>query len=113
MEPFPGTLQRCEVTKQRKTKLGKIASWTFNVIVLSKEQKKWLRRWFPEVENRRLMKAMGVTHSTLHRLARQMRLTKSEKGLKGIQKRNGARIKRALEKNGYYDSMRGKPMSDA
>ena len=56
---------------------------------------------------------MGVTHSTLHRLARQMRLTKSEKGLKGIQKRNGARIKRALEKNGYYDSMRGKPMSDA
>ena len=113
MEPFPGTLQRCNVTKQRRTKLGKIASWTFNVIVLTKEQKKWFRRWFPEVENRRLMKAIGVTHSTLHRLARQMRLTKSEKGLKGIQKRNGARIKRALEKNGYYDSLRGKPMNDA
>lgn len=114
MEPFPGTLQRCDVTRQRKTKTGKTATWLVkNVIVLTEQQKDWLRCWFPEVENRRLIEASGLTDSTLHRYARELKLTKSEKGLKGIKKRQAKHIKRVCEKNGYYDSMRGKPMSDA
>ncbi len=114
MEPFPGTLQRSDVSRLCVTKTGKTCCWTFkNQVVLTSEQKKWFRRCFPEVENKRLMEAMGITESTLHRLARKMKLTKSEKGLKGIKKRQAAHIKRTCERNGYYDSLRGKPISDA
>jgi len=114
MEPFPGTLQRRDVVKHHKTKTGKIGEYCFkNKVVLTSEQKEWLCRWFPEVENKRLTKAIGISDSTLHRLAREQKLTKSEKGLKGIKKRQAAHIKRVCEKNGYYDSMRGKPMSEA
>jgi hypothetical protein len=77
-------------------------------IVVSEEQEAWFRKWFPEVENSRLMKASGLTHDTLHRLARARSLKKSAKGLAGIKKRQATDIKKVCEKNGYYASMRGK-----
>ena len=54
-----------------------------------------------------------MSHSTLHRFARELGLTKSQKGIKRIKKRQAAHIKRVCEKNGWYDSLRGKPVSDA
>lgn len=81
--------------------------------VLTDEQKEWLSKWFPEVENSRLMEASGMSHSTLHRFARQFRLTKSEKGIRGIKKRQAAHIKLVCENNGYYDSLRGRQPSEA
>lgn len=72
-----------------------------------------MRKWFPEVENSRLMKVCGMTHSTFHRFAQDMGLTKSARGLRGIRKRHAAHIKKLCEANGYYDSLRGKPMSEA
>ena len=100
IDPFPGAL-----TKQRK-------KYT-TAYVLTPEQEAWLRRWFPEVENARLMKASGLSHSTLHRITREMGLKKSEKGMQGIKRRQAAHIKRLCERNGYYDSLRGRKPSEA
>lgn len=81
--------------------------------VLSDAQESWFRRWFPEVENGVLQSASGMSHSTLHRFARQFGLKKSEKGMKGIKKRQASAIKRTCERNGYYDSIRGRRPSQA
>ena len=54
-----------------------------------------------------------MSHSTLHRFAREFGLTKSPKGIKRIKKRQAAHIKKVCERNGYYDSIRGKQPSEA
>lgn len=72
-----------------------------------------MRKWFPEEENSRLMEVSGMRASTLHMFARKYGLTKSEKGILRIRKRQAASIKRKLEKNGYYASMRGRKPSEA
>lgn len=95
------------------TKLGKDGCQHVKAWVLTDEQREWFCRWFPEEENSRLMKASGMTHSTLHRFARELGLTKSPKGIKRIRKRQAAHIKRVCERNGYYDSMRGRQPSEA
>ena len=59
------------------------------------------------------MKMSGMSHSTLHRFAREFGLTKSAKGIKRIKKRQAAHIKKVCERNGYYDSIRGKQPSEA
>lgn len=96
-----------------KTKTGREGCQYTYTIVLTPEQEAWLRRWYPEVENPILLKASGMSHSTLHRFAREFGLVKSEKGIKGIRKRQAAHIKKVCEANGYYDSLRGKPVSEA
>jgi hypothetical protein len=59
------------------------------------------------------MEVSGMRASTLHMFARKYGLTKSEKGIRRIRKRQAASIKRKLEKNGYYASMRGRKPSEA
>lgn len=113
IEPFPGEITRQLVDKPYKTKTGKMGCQRISSIVLTDEQQAWLCRWFPEVENGVLMQASGLTHSSLHRFARELHLTKSEKGLKGIKRRQAAHIKRLCERNGYYDSLRGRRPSAA
>lgn len=54
-----------------------------------------------------------MSHSTLHRFARQYHLTKSKAGMKRIKRRQAAHIKQVCERNGYYDSLRGRPVSEA
>ena len=93
MDKFPGTITRMP---------------PYGKIVLSEEQDAWFRKWFPRIENSRLMKASGLTLDSLHRLARARGLKKSKKGLAGIKKRQAAHIKKVCEENGYYASMRGK-----
>lgn len=82
-------------------------------VVLTDEQRAWLCKWFPEVENSRLIEASGMSHSTLHRFARQLGLTKSAKGIRGIKKRQAAHIKELCEQNGWYASLRGRQPSEA
>lgn len=96
LAPFPGTLRR-------QPPHGKV--------VLSGQQLAWLRTFFPVTENPRLIRASGLSHSVLHRFAREYGLTKSEEGLKAIKRRQAAHIKRVCERNGYYDSLRGKKPS--
>ena len=100
LPPFPGVL-----TKQ---KTGYAYAW-----VLTPEQREWLCKWFPEEENSRLLAASGMSHSTLHRFARQFHLTKSKAGMKRIKRRHARQIKRVCERNGYYASLRGRPVSEA
>jgi len=107
IDPFPGILTKQPVASGRKL-AGTVMKW-----VLTDEQKEWLCKWFPEVENSVIMQASGMSHSTMHRFARDLGLTKSEKGIKGIWKRQAAHIKRVCEKNGYYDSLRGRQPSEA
>lgn len=113
IDPFPGVLTLQFVDRPFTTKLGKDGCQHVKAWVLTDEQREWFCRWFPEEENSRLMKASGMTHSTLHRFARELGLTKSPKGIKRIRKRQAAHIKRVCERNGYYDSMRGRQPSEA
>lgn len=83
----------------------------FGKISLSPEQEAWMREYFPLIENPRIMEATGLSNSTLHRIAREFGLVKSEEGMRGIKHRQALRIKRVCERNGYYDSIRGKPPS--
>lgn len=113
IDAFPGTLTKQLVSVPFVSKAGykgtqRIWSWT-----LTAEQEAWMRKWFPEEENSRLMEVSGMRASTLHMFARKYGLTKSEKGILRIRKRQAASIKRKLEKNGYYASMRGRKPSEA
>ena len=113
IDPFPGVLTLQFVDRPFTTKLGKAGCQHVKACVLTDEQRAWFCKWFPEEENSLLMKASGMTHSTLHRFARELGLTKSPKGIKRIRKRQAAHIKRVCERNGYYDSMRGRQPSEA
>ena len=113
IDPFPGELTLTMVSRPFITKTGRNGCQHIKTFALTDEQRAWLCRWFPEVENSRLMEASGMSHSTLHRFAREFGLTKSEKGIRGIKRRQAAHIKRLCEQNGYYDSMRGRPVSEA
>lgn len=96
LAPFPGPVRR-------QPPYGKV--------VLSEQQLTWLRTFFPVIENPRLIRVSGLSHSVLHRIAREYGLAKSEEGLKAIKRRQAAHIKRVCERNGYYDSLRGKKPS--
>lgn len=80
---------------------------------LTDEQEAWMRHWYPVKENGLLMQESGMSHSTLHRFARQLGLKKSARGLHAIKRRQAKSIKKTCEANGYYDSLRGKAPSEA
>ena len=113
IDPFPGKLIRVRVDRTFITKTGKQGRQSVWTIQLTDDQKAWLIKWFPEEENNRLISASGMSHSTIHRFARDLNLKKSPEGLKRIWKRQAAHIKKVCERNGYYDSMRGRKPSDA
>ena len=113
IDPFPQVLTARYIEKPYITKKGNKGIHRVKAFVLTDEQEAWLCRWYPEVENGVLMQASGLTHSSLHRFARELHLTKSEKGFKAIKRRQAAHVKKLCEANGYYDSMRGKRPSDA
>lgn len=113
IDPFPGTLTKEFVVRPYKTKSGKTAYHRIKAWVLTDEQREWFCRWFPEVENKRLKKVSGMSYATIYVFAREYGLKKSEEGLRGIWKRQAAHVKRLCERNGYYDSLRGKPVSEA
>ena len=113
LDPFPGVLTAQFVDRPFTTKLGKAGCQRVKAWVLTDEQRAWLCKWFPEEENSRLMKMSGMSHSTLHRFAREFGLTKSLKGIKRIKKRQTAQVRKTCQRNGFYDSIRGKKPSEA
>ena len=64
---------------------------------------------FPIHSNRRIMQWFGISYSTTLRLARQLGL---KKDMTRIHKEHARDIKRICEKNGYYDSIRGKSLPE-
>lgn len=111
IDPFPGELSRAAKYKEYTTRRGKTSVMRSDGYVLTPEQEAWMCKWFPEVENSLIKEVSGMADSTMHRFARELGLTKSKKGMKSIKKRQAARIKKACEKNGYYESLRGKKPS--
>lgn len=101
LPPFPHPLQM---------QPGKCGAMTY---YLTAEQEAWLRHWYPVKENGLLMQESGMSHSTLHRFARQLKLKKSARGMHAIKRRQAKSIKKTCEANGYYDSLRGKRPSEA
>ena len=99
MKPFPGVVEKTRGQVHRR--------------VLNEEQKEWLCRWFPIVENKRLAKAMGISEYKLHDFANELGLTKSEAGMKAIKRRQVKAMLKTNNANGCYDRKRGQPPSDA
>ena len=77
---------------------------------LEGELKERFCKLFPKNSNRRMMTWFGISFSTLQRFKREFGL---EKDMQAIRKQQAKDIKKICEKNGYYDSMRGKAPSEA
>ena len=77
---------------------------------LEGELKERFCKLFPKNSNRRMMAWFGISFSTLQRFKREFGL---EKDMKSIRKQQAKDIKKICERNGYYDSLRGKKPSEA
>lgn len=77
---------------------------------LTPEQEEAFRKYFPIRFNRDIMEMFGLSFTTVHRLAREMGL---KKNMKVIQHKHAMHNKKVCEQNGYYDSIRGKQVSEA
>lgn len=110
LPPFPGTVSYEWIERPFVTKTGKKSVRRAKSFVMNDEQREWLRQWFPTVENSKLMAATGLRFSTFHRIVNHLGLVKSEDGMKGIRKRQLKRLVATCKRNGYYDSLRGRPL---
>lgn len=95
-KPFPG---------------GKIQSRTTHKINLTAEQEQWLRDYFPTWRGDTLREMMGVGLSTFYNLVKKLGLKKTDAMRARIYRANAAKGKKKCEANGYYDSIRGKRLS--
>ena len=77
---------------------------------LEGELKERFCKLFPKNSNRRMMAWFGISFSTLQRFRRELGL---EKDMKAIRKQQANDAKKICERNGYYDSLRGKAPSEA
>ena len=77
---------------------------------LEGELKEQFCKLFPKNSNRRMMTWFGISFSTLQRFKRELGL---EKDMRAIRKQQAKDTKKICEKNGYYASWRGKPVSEA
>lgn len=71
-------------------------------IVLSPKAEKWLIRHFKHTKNDVIMAKLGLSHSTLHRLARELGLTKSRQFIKKTQQECTAAAIESHQRNGTY-----------
>ena len=77
---------------------------------LEGELKELFCKLFPKNSNRRMMTWFGISFTTLQRFRRELGL---EKDMKAIRKQQAKDAKKICERNGYYDSLRGKAPSEA
>lgn len=77
---------------------------------LDDELKERFCQLFPKNSNRRMMQWFGISFSTLQRFKRELGL---EKDMRSIRKQQAKDVKKICERNGYYDSIRGKAPSEA
>lgn len=78
--------------------------------VLEGDLKKKFIKLFPKNSNRRMMEWFGISFSTLQRFKNELGL---KKDMKAIRRQQIMDVKKTCEENGYYDSIRGKPVSEA
>ena len=80
------------------------------VYYLEGELKERFCKLFPKNSNRRMMTWFGISFSTVQRFRRELGL---DKDMKAIRKQQAKDAKKICERNGYYDSLRGKAPSEA
>lgn len=103
---FPGTKQHRKPTAPGKFQVNRMPGHRgASTFTLTPEQRELFIRYYPVTFNVKLMKMFGISCSTLHRLARTIGL---EKDMKVIRHKQAQMTKHICEKNGYYDSLRGK-----
>lgn len=78
--------------------------------VLEGELKKKFIKLFPKNSNRRMMEWFGISFSTVQRFKNELGL---KKDMKAIRRQLTMDVKKTCEENGWYDSLRGKPTSEA
>lgn len=79
-------------------------------ICLTPELEDEFRRLFPKEHNRVIMELFGISFATLQRFKRELGLSKD---MDVIRHKQALITKRICEKNGWYDSLRGKVPSEA
>jgi len=77
---------------------------------LTPELEAHFRRLFPTTMNRDMMRLFGISFSTMQRFKRKLGLSKK---MKTIRHKQAQLVKKICEANGYYDSLRGKPLPQA
>lgn len=77
---------------------------------LEGELKERFCKLFPKNSSRRMMTWFGISFSTLQRFKRKLGL---EKDMQAIRRQQINDTKKVCERNGYYDSLRGKKPSEA
>lgn len=106
------TPSRAEITKAAKWQLPtrKVPKSGATEYVLEGENRERFIKLFPVHSNRRLMQWFGISFSTCQRFKRELGL---KKNMTAIRKELARDVKKICEKNGYYDSLRGKAPSEA
>ena len=82
----------------------------YKMYVLTPEQEAVFRKLYPRTFNNRMSDLFGINSSMLHRIARDLGV---KKNTKVIRHKQAMAAKKTCEKNGYYDSIRGKRPSEA
>ena len=82
-------------------------------IVLNEAQLEWLAKWYPICRNEQIREATGLKSSTLARLRRKNGISKTKSMMLKAARANGKKGARALRKNGYYDSLKGRKPTPA
>ena len=100
----PTTAAKWQVPMRSNTKSG------VKEYYLEGELKERFCKLFPKNSNRRMMAWFGISFSTMQRFKREFGL---EKDMQAVRKQQAKDTKRICEKNGYYDSLRGKAPSEA
>lgn len=88
-----------------------IVKGQYQALVLNDEQKDWLRQYFPTVKGTILRQMMGVSLTTFYRFVREVGTKKTDAVRARIYRACSKKGKETCEKNGYYDSLKGKPLS--
>lgn len=110
---FGNTKTPCKPTGEAKYQIPMRATPESNGVktyVLEGELKKKFIKLFPKNSNRRMMEWFGIPFSTVQRFKNELGL---KKDMKAIRRQQIMDVKKTCEENGYYDSLRGKPVSEA
>lgn len=81
-------------------------------IVLSPQQERWLIRHFKHTKNDEIMSRLGIAHSTLHRFARELGLTKSKQFMRKCQSNATQKAWEANRRKGWPPKGYKIPKSD-
>ena len=75
---------------------------SYNKIVMTPKQEAWMRKHFKNTPNDEILAKFGWSHSTMHRFARQLGLTKTKRYMKKCQAHTTACAKASHLRNGTY-----------